>query len=396
MQAFLFTTLLVIIPVVATATISTTLIDQDSDLGSASLAGLQVWLLAHGYAITLSGVEITLIPLGITLAALLAARASARRTANRHWRTGLAFTMTYLVLTLIPAVTLGASVPTFLRGTMMTLIFAAGAWMLGTHRSHTPLILPQRLTEMIRSIPWWIRHACRSGAIMMAGVTVVSSLIVAVWLFVGRDPMAQVLTQWSLDAPSGAALGLAQAVFVPTLIAWAGAWVTGGAFTIGDYVHYSQHDVTLGPLPAFPMLASIPSDVMTPTTTWGLASIVALFAAWTGWRAVSRLKSARLSTIVSMPLVAGAVSLLLAAAGIVLTSGAVGPGALHHVGIVLWPSLGALALVLIPAHLVGGVAGARLIRRHLNVLRGRKTRQESATSTEGTTPVSPRTPQSSD
>ncbi|ACV08339.1 cell division protein PerM [Jonesia denitrificans] len=383
-QSYLFTVLLVVIPVVATVTISTTLLDQDAQIGSAIHSGFMVWLLAHGHHATIADATLSLIPWGLTIVMMLAARASARRTATPQWRSGVVYTATYSMLMVITAIIVGVPGTGWLRSLVLTLVFALGTWLWGVHKPGQPVILPTQFVQTVRAIPWWVRHAVRTGTIVTTGLMILGAVVTCVWLYTSRDAMAQILGQWTLDAPSGIALGVTQALYVPTVIVWATAWSVGGAFTLGSHTHFSFHHVAGGPVPALPMLGATPTEPASTLTVWLLAFIVLVWSAVVGWNAVSRLKSARWSTVVAMPILASGTAMVLLAALSLMTAGSIGPGVLARVGVDLVPTALAAAVLLVPAHFLGGLLGSRLVRRHITAwgrsMRGR--RQQDAPSPE--------------
>ena len=54
-------------------------------------------------------------------------------------------------------------------------------------------------------------------------------------------------------------LAVAELAYLPNLVVWALAWLTGAGFAVGAGTHFAPDDVVGGALPAVPMLGALPS-----------------------------------------------------------------------------------------------------------------------------------------
>ena len=63
-------------------------------------------------------------------------------------------------------------------------------------------------------------------------------------------------------------LAVAELAYVPNLVVWALAWLTGAGFAVGAGTQFAPDGVVGGALPAVPMLGALPSaDVVGPATS---------------------------------------------------------------------------------------------------------------------------------
>jgi len=154
-----------------------------------------------------------------------------------------------------------------------------------------------------------------------------------------------------VDALGATLLTIGHLAYLPTLIAWAVAWVAGPGFALGTGTAVSPAGTQLGVVPGIPLLGAVP-EISEP---WLLVLVLVPIAAGAlaGWvcrsalarAGADRRTSPRLLIAVGIAALAGAAGALIAAS----SSGAIGPGALAHVG----PEPGPVALALAVEVFVG-------------------------------------------
>jgi hypothetical protein len=167
-----------------------------------------------------------------------------------------------------------------------------------------------------------------------------------------------------------AGLMLVCMLYAPNVAAWATSYLIGPGFLIGTQTSVSAAHVTLGPLPAVPILVGLPS---TPSTIAGTLLLVGPLAAGmaAGWLlARRRLREASPSVLSPVPtyswtgvlgaaVLAGPVAGLLVGLASLASSGSLGGGRLAEIG----PRTIPVALVAAAVVAVGAItaAGAKLL-----------------------------------
>lgn len=261
------------------------------ELGGALGSATQLWLLAHGGGLMIAGVRWTLVPLGITaalgvLVGWLAAQAARRgiqseltagvRTdeVDRARVAGLCTLATggsYAVAVTLVGLFAG-SVNQGLRTAVGVLLFAAVAAGAGAIRGAR-----FRLTGVL---PQWARPL--PAAVVAATGTVLCGGAVAltVGLIQHHQRVVSIAAGLGSDAMSTLQLTLAQLLFLPNLVLWAGAWTTGAGFTFGQGSVISPPSTDLGLLPSIPVLGALPAEGAGHwSLLWLLVGVLAGFVA---------------------------------------------------------------------------------------------------------------------
>ncbi|MGY1742007.1 MULTISPECIES: cell division protein PerM [unclassified Blastococcus] len=326
--------------------------------GSAELAG-RLWLLAHGGRLQLPSGPLAVAPLLLTLAVawglcrvgrgVVAARdvAGARAAAEV---VGIVLAV-HALLTLLVAVVVGAPG----RGLLQALAGAAGLALLATgwgvaRESGLLAAALDRLPAPLRPVP-------RGAAAGLLAALALCTAVVAVAVAADAEGYAA-LTADLGGSGAGAvgSLGLAL-LLLPNAAAAVLGLAAGPGFSIGAGTLVSVHGVTLGPLPALPLLAALPDTQAVPLVAWVSQAIPAVAGLVAG-AAVGR----RLAPGDGGPAVAGLAGLL---AGVLLGAGAaavawagggvLGDGGLAEVGA---PPLATGIAVAAQAGIAGAVGAA--------------------------------------
>lgn len=316
-----------------------------SPSGSLRIGSL-FWLSAHGSGVTVEGVRLTAVPLGLTLICAwsiwrLGHRVGesvsghgpdAARIADgeRDWTVPLTialFTTGYVVLaTVVSAVTSTQSTqPATPRVVLWSLVLAAGVGGLAIARGsgRAAVLLPT------------VSPALRSGASLTRSILLawwaVSAVALLVAFVLDFSTAANIVEQLHADAGDTALIALLTLLVVPNALLFSGAYLLGPGFSVGAGTVVSPAEVVLGPLPMFPLLAALPSAGPTPGWTMALlASPVVLAAVVAAWSQRSQRLPWDQAAIRGCGggLAAGLVLGLLT----VVAGGAVGPGRLRDVG----------------------------------------------------------------
>ncbi|MDN4173695.1 DUF6350 family protein [Nocardioides sp. SOB77] len=345
----------------------------DAGAHGSSSDGLRVgalgWLLGHGSGVSVQGVPVTAVPLGVTLAcawtvwrvglrvgdSVSGHGPDADRIADgeRDWTVPVAAGLlaagyvVVAVVTCVLASDTGSGVATgrvVSWSLMLCLALGAPAVAVGSGRAAIWAALVPPVLRL--ALP-----ACRRillGWLLATGVAFLGALVVDL------GTAANVLSQLHTDLGASALLVLLSLLVVPNALAFSGSYLLGPGFAVGTGTLVSPSAVVLGPLPMFPLLAALPDNGPPPAWTAYLAVVPALVAAVAVARHHRLVPADGWGEALARGLAAGVL------AGIVfgflagLAGGAVGPGRMREVG----PFELDVALHAITAFGIGGLVGA--------------------------------------
>lgn len=176
--------------------------------------------------------------------------------------------------------------------------------------------------------PWpWLSLAGRCLRVLAGGGAALSAVFLLAGLITGWEQMRTIWTGLKPDALGSVAMFLAILAYLPTLLVWGIAWITGPGLSLGQGTVFSPGQVIGGDLPPVPVLAWLPDA---PVGWWPLLFPVAL-AIGLGLYLGGRHQLGLADTALSLALfLAG---LLVGGLLIVwFVSGSLGPGRLVNVG----------------------------------------------------------------
>ena len=243
------------------------------------------WLLAHGGVLVIGGDAVTLIPLGLTAAAV-ALCASAGRFAHRQGRQARTGEpdpgqRRRLLLGSIGQVAAG-----------YTAVAVVLAWALAGPAQVWRPALGAALVSVVgaaagasraaglrpgSNAPDWLRRGLRGGAAGALGLVVVAAVVLGSALVLGEQQVGALEGSLRLDAGGVFTWSMILLAYLPNLLAWALSWALGAGFTIGTGSLVSLAGTQVGMLPAIPVLGALPpAGVASP---WLLAWLAAGVAA---------------------------------------------------------------------------------------------------------------------
>ncbi|CAM3390163.1 DUF6350 domain-containing protein [Nocardioides dubius] len=340
-------------------------------------SGALAWLSAHGSGLSIDGIRITAVPLGLTLLCLLVVWRTALRLGEsltnhgpdaddladgvRDWTVHVAvgvFAAAYLLVTTLTSVlAAGDNDPSLGAALVWTLglcAIAAGPGIaIGSGRAATWLSM---VPEGVRATA----TAVRAVLVWFLGLAL-TVFVIALLLDFGTA--ANVLSQMH-TSPGDAALYLLLCLLVvPNAVIFAGSYLLGPGFLVGTGTLVSPTLVAIGPVPLFPLLAALPDNGETPAWTAFLVGLPVLVAALAVARTQRVHPTIAWEAGAVRGLAAGVVSGLLFGILAALAGGAVGPGRMADVGPVVGETLvtGIVAFGL--GGLLGGVLGTWWTRR---------------------------------
>lgn len=337
----------------------------------ARLAG-QAWLLIHGVPLLLdtagagsaaqpeSG-TLSLIPLGLALIPFLLAWRAGRRLArasytDQLWQTllgswlayaGFGIATGFVCRTADVGISLWAAafiplIP-FGLGMVVGARREAGSWsrLIGVDA----VAWLSRTSQHSRWAGSYLGSAIKAGSVALMASLAMSAALLAIDLFIHWNLVVAVYEGLDAGAMGGGVLTIVQLGFLPNLVVFALAWISGAGFALGVGSLAGPLGTAVGPLPSIPVFAALPSGSL----DFGFVALVvpALAGALAGWwflregenhfdewlsiKVRARWFTAAASTLV-LGAVIGSVAGLLAAGLAWLARGSAGIGRLTEIG----------------------------------------------------------------
>lgn len=339
------------------------------------------WLMAHGSGIQVQGARVSLVPLGMTLLAVLATWRVGHRVGDaisghgpdadriadgeRDWTVPVAaslFTAGYVLVTILTAVLASTTAvePSMNRAVVwslvQTLLVGGLAIAVGSGRA----------AVWASFLPTAVRAAGRLCAGIVLGYVALSALLLAVGLVLGFGEAANILARLHLEGGDATVFTLLSASVVPNAVLFSGAYLLGPGFTVGVGTLVSPGLVSVGELPLFPLLAALPENGQGSRWTLALVALpflVAVLAALLGHR---RFPTVRWDEGALRGCVGGVLAGLVIAVLSSIAGGAVGPGRMADVEPLAFDVLVHAIAVLGVGGLVGGLAGTWWHRRRVD------------------------------
>ena len=230
---------------------------------------ITLWLAAHHVAFSLHAAgQIGMLPLGLLVipgALLWRAGRWVVRTGEvgRLWHVGyaaLALALPYALLSAALAVAARSSLaapslPQAIIGPFLTALVAGG---LGGAHALAPW---RRLTALLPDRP----RSVTIGTLVTLGVLTVAGAALAGGSLAVHLGQVRSLTDSLSPGPAGSALLLlAELAYLPNAVIWAIAFLLGPGFAFGAGTFVAPTGSALGVMPAFPLLAALPSGTVIP------------------------------------------------------------------------------------------------------------------------------------
>ena len=334
--------------------------DPRSSAGASSAVhfAAALWLLAQHGGFATSEAQIGLPPLGLTVLPFLLTMRAGRRVCDAQDRPALlptiaAVAVPYSIIAGIVALAAGDSGlhPHVWQAVLGPLVLAAVGSGLGAWRE-------MRFWNLAPSIslpdPARIVGTCAAvaGGIVLAG----GALVWGISLALHGSQAAAIMRNLHPGASGATGLLMASLVLVPNAAIWGASVTLGTGFSIGAGSSVGPFGVSVGDVPALPLLAALPHNGVPP---WYAASLLAVpvFAGVVAgvllvrrMQPASRVAAAGWGALVAVPVALGA--FLLAA----LSGGPAGPDRLQTVGASPWSSAAAAAVAIgVPAGLTAWI-----------------------------------------
>jgi hypothetical protein len=238
--------------------------DSRSGSGAAAatrMAG-QLWLLAHGTALSVPGGVVGLTPLGLVALPLLllhrAGRHGTRSAGVSAPREAAQLVLAIAAPYALAAAALAAATATTtvrpdpvraLCGALLVALLGAGSGVLRE----------ARLLGLARRFPRRVRGLAFGSAVALGVLVAGGALLAGLSLVVHAGRATALASATGPGLVGGVALLLLGVLMVPNAVVWGMSWVAGPGFAVGVGTTVGPLGSTLGPVPAFPLLAALPS-----------------------------------------------------------------------------------------------------------------------------------------
>ncbi len=342
-------------------------------------AGALAWLMGHGSGLTVSGVTISAIPLGISVICAWSVWRIAHRVGDsvsghgpdgdavadgaRDWTVpaaALLFTAAYAAVAVAVLRTVaGVGAPSSGRvlawSILMALVvgglsIAIGAGRAAIWAAFLPLSLRAASTVCLKVV----------STLLLASL---ATFLVALAVDLG----AALNVMSALHTDAGAATlysGISLAV-VPNAVLLAASYLLGPGFAVGTATIASPTAVVLGPVPAFPLLAALPDDGRPAGWVALLLLVPPIVAAYAAARVHRLYPTTRWEEGAVRGCAGGILAGLVIGALVALAGGSVGPGRMQDVGAAAGQVTLHAVVALGLGALVGSLVATWSYRRHV-------------------------------
>ena len=127
-------------------------------------------------------------------------------------------------------------------------------------------------------MPGWVRSVAYGAAASFLLLLVASAVLVAVMVMLGLNQAASMMSGLHLAPGDYVMYTLATIAVAPNAVLLGGAYLLGPGFAVGTGTVVSPTVVSLGPMPAFPLLAGLPDAGPTPEWTIAFLAVPVLVA----------------------------------------------------------------------------------------------------------------------
>ncbi|RZT81021.1 hypothetical protein EV382_4291 [Micromonospora violae] len=343
-----------------------------------ALAG---WLLGHRVPIQTESGPLGLAPLALTVLALWrltragvhvsrAIGARDTRSPRRALLAAGAVGIAYALLGVLAAVLVGSGGPevSLTRAGATFAVVGALAALVGAVR----ITAVTRL--IVTRLPGAVRDGVRTG--LVAGLLLLGAGAGAAGLAVatGGGDAADMIGAYRTGVAGQAGITLISVAYAPNAAVWSASYLLGPGFAVGTDTAVRTSEVSVGALPAVPLLAGLPRGPVDGFGTLLLAVpvLAGMVAGWLLARRVARLAgperagperaAPRWADLLAPAALAGPVAGMVLGAAAAVSSGPLGAGRLAQVGPVSW-QVGAVAAGVIAAGALLGAAATRVLTR---------------------------------
>lgn len=370
--AALWAAVVTFVPVAVVVTLLQAAEDGPARVGAPVRVAAAGWLLAHGAPVQTTAGEVGLAPLALSVFAAWRVARSGLHVTRAQGALGSgsiraamiaagSVALAYGVIGAAAAVVVGGA------GTRVSMPLRAAATLAGfglLAAAYGALRATGAWARLGRRMPLLLRVAGRAGTVAAAGVLAAGAATAGTALAVGGGPAAEVLAAYGTGVPGQAGLTLLCLAYAPNLSVWAAAYLVGPGFAVGTDTAVRSSEVALGPLPALPVFAALPTGPL-PTLGAGLLIAPVLVGGLAGWLLARSLpgRPATSPGLAAGALLAGLVAGVLVGLTAAASGGPLGGGQLGSIGPDPVLVAGSTIATVAPGALLVAVASAALAGR---------------------------------
>jgi hypothetical protein len=197
------------------------------------------------------------------------------------------------------------------------------------------------LAKLHQSLHWSIRTvlgpATRIGVSVIVMLVFASAILLALALSFGWLEVLRLYQGLGLSLLGGIMVTIGQLALLPNLIVYGASWISGVGFAIGTGSYVSPLASQLGPMPALPIFAALPTGGFDRGILFALVPVVTAFVATILVRKFTdQLRweyATRFSAALALSFVSATIAALLALALGLVASGSIGPGRFEFLGV---------------------------------------------------------------
>jgi hypothetical protein len=329
--------------------------------------GADVWLAGHGSRVVVSGVPVGVAPLVVTMIAVLAAFRGGRWASRSSADTGETFAMpvatfagAYVMVAVVTCVLASrpGATPSLGRAVL-------GALVVGVVAGGTGLAVGSgRLAAGFARVPHWASDIGVGAVTGVLALFAAGALLAGGALLLSFNEAATVMSQLHLGVGEALSYTVVMVLFAPNAALFAVAYLLGPGFAFGVGTTVSPTAVSLGVVPAVPMLAALPADGPTPAWTGALLAVPVLAAGLGAGFAVRRHAPVAHDLAAVRGAAAGVGAGVLVTVLVAVAGGPLGTGRMADVGAPLTEVLVFASGLMGVGGLVGALVGNWRQRRH--------------------------------
>ncbi|MGH3711986.1 MAG: cell division protein PerM [Micromonosporaceae bacterium] len=330
--------------------------------GTAVRFAITGWLLGHGVPFTADGHQIGLVPLGLTALVvwrLVRAGAHTARAVAATPRDApyvvVALGVTYGVVGGVAA--LFASTPGFTVSPVRALLTTAA--VAGLASAPGAAVETGAVARLAERLPGPVRHGLRAGAIAALVLLAAGAALAGVATAVAYQDAVELYRGYQVGVAGGAGITLVGLLYAPNLGIWGTSYLVGPGFGFGTGTEVTMFHVSLGPLPAVPVLAGLPTGP-SPAAAAVLIGVPVLVGMLAGVVTARRAPEQQWKPLLASAVLAGPVAGAVLGAASFAASGPLGSARLAEVGPVWW-SVALVATLLVSLGAVLAAVAARLL-----------------------------------
>ncbi len=333
--------------------------------------GADGWLLGHGATLHLTtgaaGATVTAIPLGLTLLCAYVAHRlgvwAARTSAVEDAGTVLLGTVVMSGLYGVVALVTALLAATATAESSLLRAFAGGFALAFVGGGSGILAGSAHVVDWRSRVPETARAILKGALAATLAMVAAGAVLLALTLVLDLGSAANVLSRLHADTSGGLLYTVLVAAVAPNAALLSGSYLLGPGFAVGTGTVVSPSAVVLGPVPAFPLLAALPSEGSPSAVTSALVAVPVLVGALAAVLVVRRFPAYGFEVGAVRGLGSGVLGGVLLTVLVLLAGGAVGPGRMADVGADLVPTFVAATVAMGVGGLVGGVGATWWSRR---------------------------------